>query len=185
LKILDSPGDNEIIALILDKKTANRGFEELVRKYKQQIYWHIRRFVLDHDESNDVVQEVFIKIWKNLGKFRKESKLYTWIYKIATNEAISYVKRNKRKVLPLAGNYYENLSNSLTDDNYFDGDEIQLRFQKALLTLPEKQHMVFNLKYFNEMKYEDISEIMGTSVGALKASFHLAVKKIENYVTKI
>lgn len=176
--------DNEIIKLILESNNPDKGFELLVKKYKKPIYWHLRRFIYDHDETNDLVQEVFIKIWKNLSNFKKESKLFTWIYRITTNEALAYIQKMKRRNLFSSGNYEKKLENSLTDDNYFNGDEIQKRLYKALLNLPEKQRMVFNLKYFDELKYEEMSEILGTSVGALKASYHIAVKKIENELTE-
>ena len=138
--------------------------------------------VHDHDDSNDLVQDTFVKVWKNLKNFRADSKLYTWIYKIATNEALTFLKKKKRKYLLPIIDYENILSQKLQNDNFFSGDEIQLKLQKAILTLPKKQRLVFNMKYFDEMKYDDMSEVLGTSVGALKASFHIAVKKIENYI---
>ncbi|MCD4746814.1 MAG: sigma-70 family RNA polymerase sigma factor [Bacteroidales bacterium] len=174
--------DNKILDLCRNKDSGNYGFNLLVRKYQKQIYWHIRRMVVDHDDTDDIVQNTFIKVWKNINNFREDSKLYTWIYRIATNEALSFLKNKRKKYfLPIADVEYQ-LSQSLTDDNYFSGDEIQLKLQKALLKLPNKQRLVFNMKYYDEMKYEDMSEVLGTSVGALKASYHIAVKKIENYI---
>ncbi len=170
--------------MILVKESCNYGFNLLVRKYQKQIYWHVRRIIIDHDDSNDVVQNTFIKIWKNINKFREESKLFTWIYRIATNEALNFLKRKRQKLFIPLVNVEERLSNSLSDDIYFIGDEIQLKLQKAILQLPEKQRLVFNMKYYNEIKYEDMSEILNTSVGALKASYHIAVKKIEKIITE-
>ncbi|MCK4639043.1 MAG: sigma-70 family RNA polymerase sigma factor [Bacteroidales bacterium] len=170
--------------MILVKESCNYGFNLLVRKYQKQIYWHVRRIVIDHDDSDDVVQNTFIKIWKNINKFRDESKLFTWIYRIATNEALNFLKRKRQKLFIPLVNVEQRLSNSLSDDIYFNGDEIQLKLQKAILQLPEKQRLVFNMKYYNEIKYEDMSEILNTSVGALKASYHIAVKKIEKIITE-
>ncbi len=170
--------------MILVKESCNYGFNLLVRKYQKQIYWHVRRIVIDHDDSDDVVQNTFIKIWKNINKFREESKLFTWIYRIATNEALNFLKRKRQKLFIPLVNVEERLSNSLSDDIYFNGNEIQLKLQKAILQLPEKQRLVFNMKYYDEIKYKDMSEILNTSVGALKASYHIAVKKIEKIITE-
>jgi len=176
--------DKEILEMILVKESCNYGFNLLVRKYRKQIYWHVRRIVIDHDDSDDVVQNTFIKIWKNINKFREESKLFTWIYRIATNEALNFLKRKRQKLFIPLVDVEEKLSNSLSDDIYFNGDEIQLKLQKAILQLPEKQRLVFNMKYYDEIKYEDMSEILNTSVGALKASYHIAVKKIEKIISE-
>lgn len=143
---------------------------------------HIRRMVVDHDDTDDLVQETFIKIWKNLRNFRAESNLYTWIYRIATNETLSFLQKRKRKYLFTTIDYNSKLSKNLEDDNYYNGDEIQLKLQKALLTLPDKQRLVFNMKYYDDLKYKEMSGILGTSVGALKASYHIAVKKIEKSI---
>ncbi len=163
-------------------ESGNYGFNLLIRKYQEQTYWHIRRMVHDHDDANDLVQDTFVKVWKNLTNFRADSKLYTWIYKIATNEALTFLKKKKQKYLLPIIDYENYLSQKLQDDNFFSGDEIQLKLQKAILTLPEKQRLVFNMRYYDEMKYDDMSDVLGTSVGALKASYHIAVKKIENYI---
>ncbi len=176
--------DKEILDLFRKKDSKNYGFNLLVRKYQEQTYWHIRRILIEHDDADDVVQNTFLKIWENLSNFREDSKLYTWIYRIATNEALSFLKRKrKRYIIPFI-DVEKSLSKSLTDDNFFSGDEIQLRLQKAILTLPEKQRIVFNMKYFDNLKYEDMSKILDTSVGALKASYHIAVKKIEDFIKK-
>lgn len=171
--------DQEILLKFSVEKTRTLGFNLLLKKYQQKIYWHIRRLVIDHEDADDIAQETFIKIWKNLSSFRNDSQLYTWLYKIATNEAITFLNKKKNKNnIPLEDVNYE-LSEKLTASNYFDGDKIQQKLQKAILTLPEKQRIIFNMKYFDDLKYEEISEILGTSVGALKASYHIAVKKIE------
>lgn len=174
--------DHEILNNFRDKKSQNYAFNLLVNKYKQQIYFHIRRIVINHDDADDITQNTFIKIFENLHNFREDSKLYTWIYRIATNEALAHLKtKRNRFFLPFVDVEYQ-LSNSLKDSDFFTGDEIQLKLQKALLKLPEKQRLVFNMRYYDEMKYEDMSEVLGTSVGALKASFHIAVKKVEEYL---
>jgi len=174
--------DAEILSKFQDEKTRNEAFNLLLKKYQQKIYWHVRRMVIDHDDADDIVQDVFVKVWKNLLGFRSDSQLYTWMYRIATNECITFLNRKKMKNnIPLDDVAYD-LSESLADSTYFNGDKAQLKLQQALLTLPEKQRLVFNMKYFDDMKYEEISDVLGTSVGALKASFHLAVKKIEAFL---
>ncbi|HEY4322807.1 MAG TPA: sigma-70 family RNA polymerase sigma factor [Mucilaginibacter sp.] len=174
--------DAEILSKFQDERTREEAFKLLLKKYQQKIYWHIRRMVIDHDDADDLVQDAFIKIWKNLGGFRSDAQLYTWMYRIATNECITFLnKKKQRNNVSLDDVAYE-LADSLADSTYFNGDQAQRKLQEALLTLPEKQRLVFNMKYFDDMKYEEISQVVGTSVGALKASFHLAVKKIEAYL---
>ena len=174
--------DTEILAKFQDEKTRNEAFNLLLKKYQQKIYWHVRRMVIDHDDADDLVQDVFIKVWKNLQGFRADAQLYTWMYRIATNECITFLNKKKQKNnIPLDDVSYE-LAETLADSTYFDGDKAQMKLQQALLTLPDKQKLVFNMKYYDDMKYEEMSEVLGTSVGALKASFHLAVKKIEAYL---
>jgi len=173
-------------ALIIEKfaseSTREEAFKLLLNKYQQKIYWHVRRMVLDHDDADDVVQDIFIKVWRNLEKFREDSQLYTWLYRIATNECITFLNKKKLKQnISLDDESSAYLSESLSSGSYFNGDRAQLKLQEALLTLPEKQRLVFNMKYFDDLKYDEISEILGTSVGALKASYHLAVKKIETF----
>ena len=175
--------DSEILEKFSNEKTRNEAFSLLIEKYRQKIYWHIRRLVIDHDDADDLVQEVFIKVWKNLSNFRKDSQLYTWLYRIATNECITFLNKKKQKNnISIDEDVSSYLTNSLVEGSYFNGDKAQMKLQKALLTLPDKQRLVFNMKYFDDLKYEEISEILGTSVGGLKASFHLAVKKIERYL---
>jgi RNA polymerase sigma factor (sigma-70 family) len=174
--------DSEILSKFQDEKTRNEAFNLLLKKYQQKIYWHIRRMVVDHDDADDLVQDVFIKVWKNLLGFRNDAQLYTWMYRIASNECITFLNKKKQKNnVPLDDVAYE-LADSLADSSYFNGDQAQRKLQEALLTLPEKQRLVFNMKYYDDMKYEEISDVLGTSVGALKASFHLAVKKIEAFL---
>jgi len=173
----------DLVEELKDAKTQSRAFELLVNTYKQRLYWHIRSIVLNHDDADDVLQNTFVKVFRNINGFKGDSKLYSWMYRIATNEALSFLKQKSRK----QGISNEELQNrtleNLEADVYFEGDEIQLQLQKAIATLPEKQKLVFNMKYFQELKYEEISEILETSVGGLKASYHLATKKIEAYLT--
>jgi len=172
---------------ILDKpigQNKQESFTKIVSEYKKRLYWHIRKIVIRHDDADDVLQNTFIKIWQNLDSFEGKSSLFTWLYRIATNESINFLNAQKRKTAEAYENYEQFLSNPLQSDEFFTGDEIQFKLQQAILTLPEKQRIVFNMKYFEELKYEDMSEILGTSVGALKASYHHAVKKIENFLTQ-
>jgi RNA polymerase sigma factor (sigma-70 family) len=174
--------DAEILDKFREEKTRNEAFNLLLKKYQQKIYWHVRRMVVNHDDADDLVQDVFIKVWKSLINFRNDAQLYTWMYRIATNECITFLNKKKQKNnIPLDDVSYE-LAESLADSTYFNGDRAQQKLQEALLTLPDKQRLVFNMKYYDDMKYEEISDVLGTSVGALKASFHLAVKKIEHHL---
>ena len=174
--------DAEILQKFQDERTRNEAFSLLLKKYQQKIYWHIRRMVIDHDDADDIAQDTFVKVWKNLPNFRADAQLYTWMYRIATNECITFLNKQKQKNnIPLDDVAYE-LADTLADSAYFDGDKAQMKLQQAILTLPEKQRLVFNMKYYDDMKYEEISDVLGTSVGALKASFHLAVKKIESFL---
>ncbi|MCD4736585.1 MAG: RNA polymerase sigma factor [Bacteroidales bacterium] len=171
--------DRELMAIFRNGETKNYGFNLMVRKYQKQVYWHIRRMVVNHEDADDLVQDTFIKVWKGLEKFREESKLFTWIYRIATNETLTFLKSKKRMFFITMVDYNEKLCGELEDDNYFNGEEIQRKLQQAILKLPDKQRLVFNMKYYEEIKYDEMSEVLQTSVGALKASYHLAVKKIE------
>lgn len=174
--------DAEILRKFQDEKTRNEAFNLLLKKYQQKLYWHVRRMVIDHDDADDLIQDTFVKIWKNLPGFRSDAQLYTWMYRIATNECITFLNKKKQKNnIPLDDVAYE-LADTLADSTYFNGDQAQMKLQQAILTLPEKQRLVFNMKYYDDMKYEEMSEVLGTSVGALKASFHLAVKKIESFL---
>ena len=174
--------DEEIIEKIQDEKTINFGFNLLMDKYQEKVYWVIRRMVIEHEAADDVAQETFVKVWKNIESFKGDSKLYTWIYRIATNEALNHLRKKKRRFFLPIGDVEHELRSSLDADVYYTGDDIQLKLQKALLKLPEKQRLVFNMKYFEEMKFKDIAELMEVSVGSLKAQYHHAVKKIEKFI---
>lgn len=176
--------DHELIEKFAVAESRNYAFNLLVRKYQQKIYWHIRKMVIDHDDADDLVQETFIKAWQALDNFRGDAQLYTWLYRIATNECLNFLNKKKKRFFLPIGDIAHELADKLDNDPLVTGDEIQLRLQKALLTLPDKQRLVFNMKYFDDMKYDDIAEITGTSVGALKASYHIAVKKIEDFLTE-
>lgn len=173
-----------LVKRLLDEKTQREAFSVLVKSFSERLYWQIRKIVISHDDANDVLQNTFIKIWTNIDSFRGDSKLTTWLYKIAINESISFINKQKQQQNILLDDDDNFLVSKLESDSYFDGDEAQLKLQKAILTLPEKQRIVFNLKYFEEMKYEEMSEVLDTSVGALKASYHHAVKKIEDFLSQ-
>ena len=158
------------------------GYRLLLFHFQERIYWHVRKFVLNHEDANDIVQNTFIKIFKGIGRFRKESRLYT---RIASNEAITFVNNQKKRSAMSVEQYVEAAGERLEADPFFDGDAVQILLQKALLRLPDKQRLVFNMKYYEDLSYKEISEILETSVGALKASYHHAVKKIEQYVRDV
>ncbi len=173
-----------LIEQLKNVQTKEKAFRELITLYKERLYWHIRKIVISHDDTDDVLQNTFIKIFKNIDKFNQESKLYSWMYRIATNESITFInKRAKQRNVDIS-DYQQELASTLASDDFFTGDQIQLILQKAIATLPQKQQLVFNMKYFDELKYSEISEILETSVGALKASYFHAVKKIEQYIKK-
>ncbi len=174
--------DKELLEKFAQPESRNMAFNQLVRKYQQKIYWHIRKMVIDHDDADDLTQDVFVKVWKNLDNFRQDAQLYTWIYRIATNECLSFLSSKKRKFFLPLNDVTAELMEKVESSPELAGDEVQMKLQKAILRLPEKQRLVFNMKYFDEMKYEEMSEILGTSVGALKASYHIAVKKIEEFL---
>ncbi len=176
--------EKAFIKRLQNKESQNEAFKELLDLYKERLYWHIRKIVISHDDADDVLQNTFIKVFKNIGKFNGRSKLYSWMYRIATNESITHINKKAIKYKIDSDEIRKQMIDKLESDVYFDGDEIQLKLQKAMATLPQKQHLVFNMKYFEEMKYDEISEILDTSVGALKASYHHARKKIENYLTE-
>lgn len=175
--------DDKLLSMFREGDSRNYAYNLIVRKYQQRLYWHIRRMVIVHEDADDVVQNTLVKVWKGLLNFKEEAKLYTWLYRIATNEAITFLNKKKKRFFISVVDVENELSNSLESDEGFSGDEIQLKLQKAILTLPEKQRTVFNLRYYDEMNYNEMSEILGTSVGALKASYHHAAKKIEIYIT--
>lgn len=171
------------IEQLKDKATQEEAFRTLVSKYKERLYWHIRRMVFNHDDADDVLQNTFIKVYRNIGGFKGNSALFSWMYRIATNEALTFLSSKAQKYRVSSEELQQKMAEGLKADVYFEGDAIQLKLQQAVATLPEKQRLVFTMKYFEEMKYEEMSEILDTSVGSLKASYHHAVKKIEQYVT--
>ncbi|MDX9940930.1 MAG: sigma-70 family RNA polymerase sigma factor [Bacteroidales bacterium] len=175
--------DEELIQRFHDSENPGLAFDLIVRKYQEQVYWHIRRLVISHEDANDIAQDVFIKAWKALPDFRGDSGLFTWLYRIATNEALSFLKKKNKRFFLSFSDVEQQLSDSLITDTYFEGNEIEKKIQQAILTLPEKQRVVFNLRYYDEMKYEEMSKILDTSEGALKASYHHAAKKIEKILT--
>ncbi len=174
--------DTVLVAQLKDAKTQERAFRNLMSQYKERLYWHIRRMVLSHDDADDVLQNTFIKVFRNIEKFNEQSKLYSWMYRIATNEAITFINKEAKKQNISITDVQHKMVGTLNNDIHYSGNEIQLLLQKAIMSLPQKQQLVFNMKYYDEMKYQDISEVLGTSVGALKASYFHAVKKIEIFV---
>ncbi|GGD58894.1 RNA polymerase sigma factor [Muriicola marianensis] len=174
--------EETLVRELKQKETQAKAFEVLINTYKERLYWHIRRIVLDHDDADDVLQNTFIKVFRNIDKFKGDSKLYSWMYRIGTNEALSFLKSKSRKLGVSSDELIERKADNLQADVYFEGDAIQLKLQQAIARLPEKQKLVFNMKYYEEMKYEEIAEILDTSVGGLKASYHLATKKIEAFL---
>lgn len=177
--------DNIVIKELKSSTTQEKAFKNLVEQYKERLYWHIRRIVLDHDDTDDVLQNTFIKVYRNIQSFKEDSAIYTWMYRIATNEALSFLQKRAKFYNTSGDELQKKMIENLKADTYFDGDEIQLKLQRAIATLPEKQRLVFNMKYFEDLKYEDMASILDTSVGALKASYHHAVKKIEIQLTAL
>lgn len=173
--------EQQIISLLSEPKTQRRAFEMVVRRYSEQLYWQIRRIVLTHEDADDVLQNVFIKAWSNLSGFRRESRLSTWLYRIAVNESLDFMRRQKSINAVSTGSDEAGVMNSLLADKYFDGDKAEAMLQEAIARLPDVQRTVFNLRYYDEMKYSDMSRILNTSEGALKASYHIAVRKISEY----
>ena len=181
---MNNYNEKEIIALLQDPARQREAFEAIVKEYSEQLYWQIRRLVFSHDDANDILQNTFIKAWINIDYFRGDAKMSTWLYRIALNECLTFLNKQRAANQLSIDEADKELLNKLESDTYFDGDDTQKIFLQAIHTLPEKQQIVFNLKYFKEMKYEEISEIVGTSIGALKASYHHAVKKIEAFLEK-
>lgn len=176
--------EDEIVERLRDPDEQRDAFAGIVSLYGEKLYWQIRKMVLGHEDANDLLQNTLLKAWTNLDCFRGEAKLSTWLYRIAINECITFLNKQRSQNNVSIDDTDVFLLERLKGDEYFDGDEVQVKLQKAILTLPEKQRLVFNMKYFDEMKYENMSEVLGTSVGALKASYHHAVKKIEEFLTK-
>jgi len=171
-----------LVEQLQDVQTKEQAFRELIKQYKERLYWHIRKIVISHDDADDVLQNTFIKVFKGIDNFKQDSKLYSWMYRIATNESITFINKRAKERNTDITEIKQDLVTSLSSDDWFTGDEIQLILQKAIATLPEKQQLVFNMKYFDNVKYDEMSQILGTSVGGLKASYFHAVKKIEKYI---
>jgi RNA polymerase sigma factor (sigma-70 family) len=174
--------DTELLLQFRDPETREKGFTSIIKKYQEKLYWHIRRMVITHDDANDVLQNVFIRVWNGLGNYREDAKLYTWLYRIATNECLTYLEQQKRKSSVSLSDVEEGLSNRVVADKFFDANKLEWKLQLAIQKLPEKQRIVFNLRYYDEMPYEEMSKVLETSQGALKASYHHAVKKVEEFI---
>jgi RNA polymerase sigma factor (sigma-70 family) len=176
--------DQELLIEFRNPATQEKAFTTLIKKYQEKLYWHIRRMVIDHEDANDVLQNMFIKVWKGLSNFREDSQLYTWLYRIATNECLSFLEQQKKKAVVSLTTGEADLSNLVKADKHFDANKLEWKLQLAIQQLPEKQRVVFNLRYYDEMPYEEMSKVLETSEGALKASYHHAAKKIEQFMLK-
>src|ERR671913_898325 len=174
--------DSELLSQFRDPATKESAYTSIIRKYQEKLYWHVRRMVVDHDDANDVLQNVFIRVWNGLENFKEESQLYTWLYRIATNESLTFLENQKKRASVSLSDVESGLSNKIKADQNFDANKLEWKLQLAIQQLPEKQRLVFNLRYYDEMPYEEMSRILDTSEGALKASYHHAVKKIEDYI---
>ncbi len=174
--------DQALVVQFKSASTKDAAYTSLVKKYQEKLYWHIRRMVVEHEDANDVLQNTFIKVWNGLGSFREDSQLYTWLYRIATNECLTFIDLNKRKSAINFDDIAEDFSNKVKADANFDANRLEWKLQVAIQQLPEKQRVVFNLRYYDEMPYEEMSAVLDTSVGALKASYHHAAKKIEEFI---
>jgi RNA polymerase sigma factor (sigma-70 family) len=174
--------DEEIISLFQSEETKEKAFTVLVKQYQERLYWHIRRLLVHHEDTNDVMQNVFVKVWRHLGNFRQESSLFTWLYRIGTNESLTYLEQQKKKRSLSLSDHETSLSNRVRAEKNFDGTKVEWKLQLAIQTLPEKQRAVFTLRYYDEMPYEQMSEVLDTSVGSLKASYHHAAKKVEAFI---
>jgi RNA polymerase sigma factor (sigma-70 family) len=179
---LTSFSDNELLVQFRNPDTKERAYTAIIKKYQEKLYWHIRRMVVDHDDANDVLQNVLIRVWKGLENFREDSQLYTWLYRIATNESLTFLEQQKKKSTVSLSDVESGLSNKIKADQNFDANKLEWKLQLAIQQLPEKQRVVFSLRYYEEMPYEEMSRVLETSEGALKASYHHAVKKIEDYI---
>ena len=174
--------DIELLVQFRSPGTKEKAFTAILKKYQEKLYWHIRRMVVDHEDANDVLQNMFIKVWKGLDNFREDSQLYTWLYRIATNESLSFLEQQKRRSTLSMDEEENSLTNKLKADKYFDANKLEWKLQVAIQQLPEKQRIVFNLRYYDEMPYEEMSKVLETSEGALKASYHHTAKKIEDFI---
>jgi RNA polymerase sigma factor (sigma-70 family) len=174
--------DAELLVLFRDPLTKEKAYTSIIKKYQEKLYWHIRRMVVDHDDANDVLQNVLIRVWNGLQNFREDSQLYTWLYRIGTNECLTFIEQQKKRMAVSLSDVESGLSNKIKADKHFDPNRIEWKLQLAIQQLPEKQRIVFNLRYYDEMPYEQMSKVLETSEGALKASYHHAVKKVEDYM---
>ena len=174
--------EQSLVTALKSQDLREKAFRELITTYKERLYWHIRKIVLNHDDADDVLQNTFIKVFRNIDKFQGESKLYTWMYRIATNESITFINKKAKKLQVTSEEVQQATLSNLKEDGYFEGDEIQLKLQRAIASLPQKQQLVFNMKYFDDITYEELSTILDTSVGGLKSSYHIAVKKITTFL---
>ncbi len=174
--------DKELLNQFREPATKEAGYTRIIKKYQEKLYWHIRRMVVEHEDANDVLQNMFIKVWNGLENFREDSQLYTWLYRIATNESLSFIEQLKKRSSVSLSDVESGLSNRLKADKHFDANKLEWKLQVAIQQLPEKQRVVFNLRYYDEMPYEKMSKVLETSEGALKASYHHAVKKIEDFI---
>ncbi|MBP6431823.1 MAG: sigma-70 family RNA polymerase sigma factor [Ferruginibacter sp.] len=174
--------DATLLSQFKDPATKERGYTRIIKKYQEKLYWHIRRMVVEHEDANDVLQNMFIKVWNGLDNFREDSQLYTWMYRIATNESLTFLDQQKRKSTLSLSDEESGLSNKVKASEHFDANKLEWKLQVAIQQLPEKQRVVFNLRYYDEMPYEKMSKVLETSEGALKASYHHAVKKIEDFI---
>jgi RNA polymerase sigma factor (sigma-70 family) len=174
--------DKELLIQFKEPSTKERAFTSIIKKYQEKLYWHIRRMVVEHEDANDVLQNMFIKVWNGLENFREDSQLYTWLYRIATNESLTFLEQQKKRSAISIDGSETGLSNSIKADKHFDANRLEWKLQLAIQQLPEKQRVVFGLRYYDEMPYEEMSRVLETSEGALKASYHHAVKKIEDFI---
>jgi RNA polymerase sigma factor (sigma-70 family) len=179
---MSTSSDAELLVEFRNPSTKERAFTAMIKKYQEKLYWHVRRMVIEHEDANDVLQNVFIRVWNGLENFREESQLYTWLYRIATNECLTYIEQQKKRSSVSLSDVESGLSNKIKADRHFDPKRLEWKLQLAIQQLPEKQRIVFNLRYYDEMPYEEMSRVLETSEGALKASYHHAVKKIEDYI---
>jgi RNA polymerase sigma factor (sigma-70 family) len=177
-----SLSDSELLVQFRNPVTKEKAYTILIKKYQEKLYWHVRRMVIEHEDANDVLQNVFIRVWNGLENFREDSQLYTWLYRIATNECLTYIEQQKKRSSVSLSDVESGLSNKIKADRHFDANRLEWKLQLAIQQLPEKQRIVFNLRYYDEMPYEEMSRVLETSEGALKASYHHAVKKIEDYI---
>lgn len=174
--------DSELLTLFRNPSTRESAFTSIIKKYQERLYWHVRRMVVEHEDANDVLQNVFIKVWKGLENFREDAQLYTWLYRIATNECLTWIEQQKKRTSVSFDEVESNLENKIKADKDFDANKLEWKLQLAIQQLPEKQRVVFSLRYYDEMPYEEMSRVLETSEGALKASYHHAVKKVEDYI---